>query len=266
MKVLKIASGILSIAMSLLVVLQSVFTDLLISITHNGQSPGIAGIVVAAMLLAGGIVSIASGDGSMEADAALMSLYGVGALVGFVLTGTVLWALWCVLCAALSLADCILLYRMDEDEDRDGDGNHAETADEGTDTGADEEPEAPVGEQVEVLSLWELVQVKDPGKRNLVIDVLPEQDAKSYLKQVISDFIERQNVPPAHPDPSAKPSPGSRIRRIPLPVALAAGGLLIVGAILFWALWGRGGDRPESPDPGETVSTQEPAPTPEPTP
>ena len=63
MKVWKLVSGILSIILFLLVMFQSCAAGVSNSLEENGEVGGSAGIIVAIMLLAGGIVSVAVRNG-----------------------------------------------------------------------------------------------------------------------------------------------------------------------------------------------------------
>lgn len=107
MKTWKLVSGILSIAFFFMVAFQSCAAGMVNSISGNGEVSGSAGIIVAFMLLCGGIVSICSRNGSRGLNIALIVLYGIGAFFGFVLAGTVftdlyLWATWCLVNAILA--------------------------------------------------------------------------------------------------------------------------------------------------------------------
>ena len=110
MRIWKIISGVLSIAAGLLTAYQSYF----VSPPDNALLPA-AGLAAAALLFIAGIIAIASSRGSMGADIVLISLYGVGALVGFTLTGLLLISLWCLLCAVLALVSFLLLYFEDDE-------------------------------------------------------------------------------------------------------------------------------------------------------
>ena len=63
--------------------LHSIFNTL----QDNGEVSGSAGVIVAIMLLVGGIVSIVTRNGSKDGNIALIILYGIGALFGFALAG-----------------------------------------------------------------------------------------------------------------------------------------------------------------------------------
>ena len=107
MKVWKLVSGILSIVLSVFVVLQSGAAGMVNAMEGNGEVSGTAGILVAVMLLVGGIVSIASRKGGKGGNIAVLILYGLGTLVGFTMAGSYsdlrIWAGWCLICALLSV-------------------------------------------------------------------------------------------------------------------------------------------------------------------
>lgn len=107
MSIWKIVSGILSIVLCFFVIFQSCAAGVLNAITKNGDVSGSAGLIVAILLLTGGIVSIATrnaiGNGG---NVALITLFGISAFVGYVLAGSyvdlVIWATWCLLCAVIA--------------------------------------------------------------------------------------------------------------------------------------------------------------------
>ena len=63
MKTWKLVSGIISIVLFAFVMFQSCAAGISNSLEANGESGGSAGVIVAIMLLAGGIVSIATRNG-----------------------------------------------------------------------------------------------------------------------------------------------------------------------------------------------------------
>lgn len=111
MKNWKLVSGILSIALCLLVLFQSCAAGLSNALQENGEAGGSAGVLVAIMLLAGGIVSIVTRKGGRGGNIALIVLYGIGALAGFTLAGSyadlVIWAAWCLICAVLAAVSLV---------------------------------------------------------------------------------------------------------------------------------------------------------------
>ena len=106
MKTWKLVSGILSIVLFMLVSFQSCAAGIGNTLEANGEVSGSAGIIVAIMLLAGGIVSIATRNGGKGGNIALIVLFGIGALFGFTLAGSYtdlnIWAFWCLVCVLLS--------------------------------------------------------------------------------------------------------------------------------------------------------------------
>ena len=111
MKTWKLVSGILSIVLSIFVLFQSCAAGLSNTIEANGEAGGSAGVMVAIMLLVGGIVSIATRKGGKGGNIALIILFGIGALLGFTMAGSysdlIIWAVWCLICAVLAIVGII---------------------------------------------------------------------------------------------------------------------------------------------------------------
>ena len=113
MKTWKLVSGILSIVAFFMVAFQSCAAGIGNAMAENGEASGSAGIIVAIMILSGGIVSIATRKGGKGGNIALIVLFGIGALFGYVLAGSFsdlnIWATWClinVVFAIVSLIKC----------------------------------------------------------------------------------------------------------------------------------------------------------------
>ena len=113
MKTWKLVSGILSIVAFFMVAFQSCAAGIGNAMAENGEASGSAGIIVAIMILSGGIVSIATRKGGKGGNIALIVLFGIGALFGYVLAGSFsdlnVWATWClinVVLAIVSLVKC----------------------------------------------------------------------------------------------------------------------------------------------------------------
>lgn len=89
MKTWKLVSGIISIVLFAFVMFQSCAAGISNSLAENGESGGSAGLIVAIILLAGGIV-----------------LFALGALCGFTMAGSYadlnVWAAWCLICAVFA--------------------------------------------------------------------------------------------------------------------------------------------------------------------
>ena len=100
MKTWKLVSGIISIVLFAFVMFQSCAAGISNSLAENGESGGSAG------LLAGGIVSIATRNGSKGGNIALIVLFALGALCGFTMAGSYadlnVWAAWCLICAVFA--------------------------------------------------------------------------------------------------------------------------------------------------------------------
>lgn len=106
-KTWKLVSGILSIVLCLFVMLQSCAAGLSNTLEENGEVGGSAGVVVSLMLLAGGIVSVATRKGGKGGNIALIVLFGIGALCGFTMAGSYgdlyIWAAWCLICVIFAI-------------------------------------------------------------------------------------------------------------------------------------------------------------------
>lgn len=108
MKTWKLVSGILSIILFVFVTFQSCAAGISNTLEENGEVSGSAGVIVAIMLLAGGIVSIATRNAVKKGgNIALIVLFGIGALVGFTMAGSysdlMIWAGWCLICAIFAV-------------------------------------------------------------------------------------------------------------------------------------------------------------------
>lgn len=75
-----------------------------ITLPHGGSG----GILVAIMPLAGGIVSIATRNKGKGGNVALIILFGIGALFGYMMAGSFpdlkIWATWCLINVILAIA------------------------------------------------------------------------------------------------------------------------------------------------------------------
>lgn len=107
MTIWKLVAGILSIVLSFFVIFQSCAAGLGNAIEGNNEVGGSAGVIVAILLLAGGIVSIAARKGSRGGNIALTAMFSLAAIVGFVLAGSYgdlkIWSAWCLINALLAV-------------------------------------------------------------------------------------------------------------------------------------------------------------------
>ncbi len=112
MKTWKLVSGIISIILFLLVMFQSCAAGISNTLEANGELSGSAGLIVSIMMLAGGIVSIATRKGGEGGNIALIVLFGIAALVGFTMAGSfadlTIWAGWCLICAVLAIVSLVM--------------------------------------------------------------------------------------------------------------------------------------------------------------
>lgn len=112
MKVWKLVSGILSIVLTLIVMMQSCAAGAYNALEENGEVSGSAGFVVAIMLLAGGIVSIVTRESAGKGGSiAMIVLFGLGALLGFTMAGSYsdlsIWAGWCLICVVIGVVSLV---------------------------------------------------------------------------------------------------------------------------------------------------------------
>lgn len=108
MKTWKLVSGILSIVLFAVVSFQSCAAGVTNTLESNGEVGGSGGIILAILMLAGGIVSIATRKSEGKGgNIALIVLFGIGAIFGFATAGQFadlnIWAAWCLINAVLAL-------------------------------------------------------------------------------------------------------------------------------------------------------------------
>lgn len=105
MKTGKLVSGVLSIVFLLF---QSALAGIANTMSANGEAGGSAGLFVAILLLAGGIVSICARKSVKKGgNIALVVLFGLAALFGFIGAGSYgdlyIWLFWCLINAVLAV-------------------------------------------------------------------------------------------------------------------------------------------------------------------
>lgn len=108
MKTWKLVSGILSMILFVIVTFQSCAAGVANSLEANGETSVSAGVLVAILMLAGGIVSVATRNAEKKGgNIALIVLFGLAALVGFTGFGSfsdlAIWAGWCLINAILAV-------------------------------------------------------------------------------------------------------------------------------------------------------------------
>ena len=112
MKVWKLVSGILSMILFVLVAFQSCAAGVSNALEANGEVSGSAGIIVAILMLAGGIVSVVTRKSEKKGgNIALIMLFGLAALIGFTNYGSysdlAIWSGWCLINAILAIVAII---------------------------------------------------------------------------------------------------------------------------------------------------------------
>lgn len=112
MKTWKLVSGILSMILFVLVAVQSCAAGMVNALEDNGGTSGTIGIFVGILMLAGGIVSVATRKSQGKGgNIALVILFGLAALMGFAGYGNysdlVIWAFWCLINAILAVVAII---------------------------------------------------------------------------------------------------------------------------------------------------------------
>ena len=112
MKVWKLVSGILSMILFALVTLQSCAAGVANALEENGETSGSAGLLVAVLMLAGGIVSVATRKSTKKGgNIAMIVLFGLAALIGFANYGSysdlAIWSGWCLINAILAIVAII---------------------------------------------------------------------------------------------------------------------------------------------------------------
>ena len=113
MKVWKLVSGIVSMILFALVTLQSCAAGVANALEENGETSGSAGLLVAVLMLAGGIVSVATRKSTKKGgNIAMIVLFGLAALIGFANYGSysdlAIWSGWCLINAVLAVIALII--------------------------------------------------------------------------------------------------------------------------------------------------------------
>lgn len=108
MKTWKLVSGIISIVLFAVVSFQSCAVGVAEAIEESEQNASGSGMLVAFLLLAGGIVSIATRKSEGKGgNVALVIMFGLAALIGFTGYGMyadlVVWSVWCLINAVLAV-------------------------------------------------------------------------------------------------------------------------------------------------------------------
>ena len=110
MKTAKLVTGILCMAFTLLVLFQSCAAGISNTISENGGVSGSAGFLLAILMLAGGIIEVATRKSLKKGGSiAAMILFFVAAILGFANASSYadlnIWSAWCLVLGILNLID-----------------------------------------------------------------------------------------------------------------------------------------------------------------
>ena len=113
MNILKLVLGILSIIISVFVTFQSCAAGVSNALAESGEISGSAGLIVAIILLAGGIVMIVARNSlKIAGDIANIILFLLAALIGFSNVGTYsdlkIWSAYCFILVVVSTVSLII--------------------------------------------------------------------------------------------------------------------------------------------------------------
>ena len=108
MKTWKLVSGILCMVFVIIVVFQSCAVSISNSLDHDtADLSASGGIVLAFLMLAGGIVSVATRYGGKGGNIATCIIFALAALIGYSNRGNygdlMVWCVWCAICALIAL-------------------------------------------------------------------------------------------------------------------------------------------------------------------
>lgn len=118
MKAWKIVSGILSIIFAVIAYNQSVLVGVVTSLEQSADNSAGSGLIVAILLIAGGIVSIVTSKGGRGGSIATFVIFGLAALMGFSEKGMYgqgdlqVWSGWAAVCAVIAFI-CIFVKKKD---------------------------------------------------------------------------------------------------------------------------------------------------------
>ena len=107
MKIWKLVAGIISILLFIIVTFQSCAAGFINAVENNGGSSGTLGVFFALLILAGGIVSIASRNSvGKGGNIALIVIFGLAAIIAFTGHGNyadlIIWGVWALINAIIA--------------------------------------------------------------------------------------------------------------------------------------------------------------------
>lgn len=113
MKTAKLVTGILCMVFCVIVLVQSCSAGVVNTLEDNGEVSGSAGFLLSIMMLAGGIVEVASRKSTKKGGSiAAFILFALAAIIGFVNAGQFadlnIWSAWCLILGVLNLV-CLFI-------------------------------------------------------------------------------------------------------------------------------------------------------------
>lgn len=126
MRIWKLVSGILSMILFIFVTFQSCAAGVSNALEGNEEVSGTAGILVAVLMLAGGIVSVVTKNMTKKGgNIALVILFGLAAAIGFACYGSysdlAIWSGWCLINAFLAIVAIITTKKAGKGEGEESD-------------------------------------------------------------------------------------------------------------------------------------------------
>lgn len=107
----KLISGIISIVMSAFIVYQSRLASILATIQNSGDKSGSVGMIVAVLILAGGIISIVTRYKGGEENVPIILIFTFAGAYAITNHGEfldlIVWGAWCFVCAILAAVSLV---------------------------------------------------------------------------------------------------------------------------------------------------------------
>lgn len=122
MKTAKMVTGILSMIFTILVLFQSCAAGIVNTVENTGDAGGTAGFLLAVLMLAGGIVEVATRKANGKGGTvAATILFLLAAVIGFtnakVYQDLNIWAAWCLILGILNVVALFLGGKKEEKEE-----------------------------------------------------------------------------------------------------------------------------------------------------
>ena len=121
MKTAKLVTGILSLVFPAMILFQSCAAGMSNALEGGDEVSGTAGLLLSLLMIAGGIVMIATRNSEKKGGSvASVLIFGAAALIGYTLAGSFvdlkIWATWCIIMAAMNVVAMVKGIRREERE------------------------------------------------------------------------------------------------------------------------------------------------------